>query len=67
MKKTNYLKELREMGVADLKAKALGLAEELMKLRFRKASGQQQQTHRMREARRGLAQVQTVLREKASS
>lgn len=55
------------MGVADLKAKALGLAEELMKLRFRKASGQQQQTHRMREARRGLAQVQTVLREKASS
>lgn len=67
MKKTTYLKELRELGVVDLRAKAVGLAEELMKLRFRKASGQQQQTHRMQEARRGLAQVQTVLKEKVTS
>ena len=67
MKKSNTLKELRELSVSDLKVKAVSLAEELMKLRFRKASGQQQQTHRTREARVSLAQVYTVIREKSTN
>ncbi|MCB0310043.1 MAG: 50S ribosomal protein L29 [Bdellovibrionales bacterium] len=68
MKKTEFLGEVREMSVADLRQRARQLAQELMKLRFRKASGQLENTHGMRLARRNLARVKTeiTLREKTA-
>jgi large subunit ribosomal protein L29 len=67
MKKDAYLKEIKELPVAELQGKARGLAEELMKLRFRKAGSQLEQTHRLRDVQRNLARVKTVLAQKAQS
>ena len=67
MKKDTYLKEIKDLPVAELQGKARGLAEELMKLRFRKAGSQLEQTHRLREVQRNLARVKTVLTQKAKA
>jgi large subunit ribosomal protein L29 len=61
MKKTEFLNELKGKSVADLDKQARTIAEELMKLRFRKVTGQVEQSHRIRELRRNLARLQTVL------
>ena len=65
MKRKDLLKDLRGMTKENLVVKARGLAEELMKLRFKKASGQLSTSHQLRQVRVDLARVQTVL--KASS
>ncbi|MCI5064949.1 50S ribosomal protein L29 [bacterium] len=64
MKKKEYLKELRELTEEGLKERLLGLSEEQMKLRFRKASGQLDQSHRLAEVRTQIARIQTVYGEK---
>jgi large subunit ribosomal protein L29 len=61
MKKKQRLEELKGMKQADLVEKGRALAEELMRLRFKKASGQLQTPHRLRELRRDIARVQTML------
>ena len=61
MKSKDFIKEISGLSVAELKAKAEKLAEELMKLRFRNAAGQYEQTHRFQEIRRNLARVQTTI------
>jgi ribosomal protein L29 len=63
MKQKEWIHELRALGIEGLTEKANSLAEELMKLRFRKASGQLEQTQRIAETRKKLAQVQSVLAE----
>lgn len=67
MKKDTYLKDIKDLPVAELMVKARGLAEELMKLRFRKAGSQLEQTHRLREVQRNLARVKTVLTQKGKA
>ncbi|MCB0351957.1 MAG: 50S ribosomal protein L29 [Bdellovibrionales bacterium] len=67
MKKKDNLKELRDLSLEQLKAKVKELNEEGMKLRFRKSSGQLDQTHRFGEAKTQLAQAKTVLAEKLAS
>ncbi|MCB0330175.1 MAG: 50S ribosomal protein L29 [Bdellovibrionales bacterium] len=64
MKKKDYLKELREMTEESLRERLRSLAEEKMKLRFRKASGQLEETHRLGDLQRQLAQANTIYREK---
>lgn len=61
MKRKDQLTEIRGMSAADLKARAKSLSEELMKLRFRKASGQLEHGHRMGQLKRDLARVRTVI------
>ncbi len=61
MKTKDFLKEISGLTIADLKAKAATLAEEAMKLRFRNAAGQYEQTHRFQEIRRNLARIQTAI------
>jgi len=61
MKKSEFLKELRELPREDLLVRKRLLHEELMKLRFRKASGQLEQASRLREIRRNLARVNSLL------
>ena len=57
--------DLREIDVDGLRAKSLELEDELFRMRVKKAMGQLDKPVRMRETRRDLARVKTVLREKA--
>ncbi len=45
----------------ELKAELAQLAKEAFNLRFQKASGQMENTARMRQARRDVARIKTVL------
>jgi large subunit ribosomal protein L29 len=56
--------ELRQQTVDELRAKEHELAEQLFALRLQKVTGQLERPSRVREARRDLARVLTVLREK---
>ncbi len=64
MKRKEFLKEVRKESEADLAKKVVTLSEELMKLRFRKVTGQLQQNHRLGEIRRQIATIKTILSEK---
>ena len=49
----------------ELKSELAQLAKEVFNLRFQKASGQMENTARMRHARRDVARIKTVLGERA--
>ena len=55
--------ELRESSVEELQIKLAELAEEGFNLRFQHALGQLSSPIRLRQVRRDVAQVQTVLKE----
>ncbi len=57
MKRKEFLKEIGGLSTEDLRTRATTMAEELMKLRFRNASGQLTQGHRIGELKRNLARV----------
>lgn len=61
MKKTDFLKEHKTLEVGELHNRARALAEELMKLRFRKATNQLERSHQIRSVKRNLARVQTLI------
>ena len=61
MKRKDFISSIKGNSKTDLIAKAKGLAEELMKLRFRKASGQLEQAHHIPAIRRNLARVRTAI------
>jgi len=63
MKSTTRLRELREKSEADLLLREKELAEQLFALRLQKVTGQLEKSSKVREAKRELAQVLTVLRE----
>lgn len=56
--------ELKEKTALELKDELLRLRKEQFGLRMQKASGQLGQTHMMKEMRRDIARVKTVLEEK---
>lgn len=58
------LSELRGLSEQELKAKETEVAQELFRLRFRHASGQLDNTARLRTVRRQLARIKTLLRER---
>jgi len=60
MKKTSRLSDLRVMTEDQLNDEALKLKKERFNLRFQKASGQLQDTARVRVVRRDLARVKTI-------
>ncbi len=51
----------------ELKDNLLNLRKEQFNLRFQKASGQLENTARVRQVRRGIAQIKTLLREKSQA
>jgi large subunit ribosomal protein L29 len=59
--------ELRDKSVEDLNAELLKLRENQFKLNMQKATGQLSQTHLLKQARRDIARVKTVLNEKAGN
>jgi len=56
--------ELRDLGVEDLGAKERDLTDQLFRLRIQKSMGQLETPRKIREVRRDLARVKTVLRRK---
>jgi len=56
--------QIREMSVDDLRGKEKELREQLFKLRFQKSIGQLDNALKLRETRRDIARVKTVLKEK---
>ena len=58
--------QVRDMSEDELRGKEKELREQLFKLRFQKSIGQLDNGMKMREIRRDIARVKTVLRQKAS-
>jgi large subunit ribosomal protein L29 len=58
-------KELREMGPDELTQKRAELREEIGHLRLKKATSRLENPMKLRETKRDLARVETVLREMA--
>jgi ribosomal protein L29 len=67
MKNKEYLATLATLDTASLYERATALAEELMRLRFKHASRQLEQTHQLKAARRKLATVNTMIRAKRAA
>jgi len=59
--------KIRELKEAELRAKEKELSEQLMKLRFQKAIGQLDSGLKVRETRRDIARVKTILKEKQAA
>jgi large subunit ribosomal protein L29 len=57
--------DLRGKTPEELRTQLEALKKEAFNLRFRRATGQLENTHQMRTARRDAARVKTVLNEKA--
>lgn len=67
MKRRDKIKELEQLDAAGLRDRCRALAEELMKLRFRKAAGRLEHPHRLLEVRKDLARAETFLSRTALS
>ena len=61
------IKEVRELNEEELEEKVKELKEELFNLRFQEATGQLENVMRIKEVRRSIARVKTVLRERVLS
>ena len=59
--------DVRDMTPDQLNDKLVDLKKEQFNLRFQKASGQLENTARVRQVRRDIARVQTMMREKAAA
>lgn len=57
-------KDLRDLSSEELEQKLAELKEELFNLRFQMATGQLENPLRMRDVRRSIARVKTVMRER---
>lgn len=67
MKASKDLEELRSQTQADLNAKLAEAKKELFNLRFQNATNQLENTGRIKEVRRSIARIQTVITEKANA
>ena len=56
---------LRDKSVDELEARQRELTEKLFKLRFQRATGRMESPAQMRQVRREIARIQTILNEKA--
>ena len=56
--------DLRAKSADELKESLLGLKKEQFNLRFQQASGQLENTARMRQVRRDVARIKTILKSK---
>ena len=66
MKTSKYLEELKSKSVADLNAQLVAAKKELFNLRFQNATNQLDNTSRIKEVRKNIARIQTVLATKAN-
>jgi len=58
------VKELRDLNTADLEKKIKESKEELFNLRFQQATGNLEKPKRLRELRKDVARMKTILKER---
>ena len=61
------IKEIRVLGINELKQKSVELMEELFRLKIRHASGQLESTVMLGRFRKDIARINTVLKEKEAA
>lgn len=59
--------ELRGKSASELQFKLLAELEKQFKMRMKRATGQLEQTHEMKQVRRNVARIKTVLNETSGS
>ena len=64
MKSSEYLKELRTQSAAQLQEQLVAAKKELFNLRFQNATNQLDNTGRIKEVRKNIARIQTIITEK---
>lgn len=57
-------RELREESLTELEKRVSEIEDQLMRLRFQKATGQMDDVHKIRNVRKDLARLLTVINEK---
>lgn len=57
-------KDIRELTTAEIEQNVKSLKEELFNLRFQLATGQLENTARLREVRKSIARMKTVIRQR---
>ncbi|MBR1440686.1 MAG: 50S ribosomal protein L29 [Lachnospiraceae bacterium] len=65
MKNKKYLEDLNQKTAAELSEDLVTAKKELFNLRFQNATNQLDNTARIREVRKNIARIQTVLTQKA--
>ena len=63
MKTNTFVKDLRGKTVEQLNEELVAAKKELFNLRFQNATNQLENTSRIKEVRRNIARIQTVLKE----
>ena len=66
MKTSAYLEELKTQSVADLQEQLVNAKKELFNLRFQNATNQLDNTSRIKEVRKNIARIQTIMAEQAN-
>ena len=64
MKTSKYLEALKGQSVTDLNAQLVEAKKELFNLRFQNATNQLDNTSRIKEVRKNIARIQTIITEK---
>ena len=67
MKIKNYVEDLKTKSAAELQEELVAAKKELFNLRFQNATNQLDNTSRIKEVRKNIARIQTVITEKANA
>ena len=67
MKIKNYVEDLKTKSAAELNEELVAAKKELFNLRFQNATNQLDNTSRIKEVRKNIARIQTVITEQANA
>ena len=67
MKINKFVEDLRSKSATELNEELVAAKKELFNLRFQNATNQLDNTSRIKEVRRNIARIQTVISEKANA
>lgn len=67
MKNKDYLKDLQTKSEAELAQELVAAKKELFNLRFQNATNQLDNTARIKDVRKNIARIQTVITQKANA
>jgi len=67
MKTNKYVEELKNKTAAELNSDLVAAKKELFNLRFQNATNQLDNTSRIKEVRRNIARIQTVITQQAEN
>ena len=67
MKTKEFIEELKSKSVDELNTELVDAKKELFNLKFQNATNQLENTSRIKEVKRNIARIQTVMAEKANA